>query len=1512
MAREFSVVVGINANKAVAGARVFKTSADKVNRSNRQMQTSTRNTNRRMTALITTMGRFRGVASVMFAGFLGVGGISSVIRTLSQFETAMASVAALVSAQNPRSLAANINVLTDRARELGATTLFTATQAAEGMKFLTLAGFDTLEVYQAIEPALNLAAAGMLGLGQAADIVSNIMAAFNVDASETESVVDALAFTAARTNTNIQQLGEAMKFVGPVAGTLGVNVQETAVALGILGNSGLQASLAGTSLRRVMSGLLNPSKEADKVLAKMGLTSEELVSILRGGGETGKGLVDLVNKLGESGLGAAEAFTLFGQRGAPGMLSLLTQADKLAEMTEGLDDIAGTAERMAKILADNVGGDARIALSSLQEAILQLGDAGLSDFLRESLQGFTGFIRGLTGIKTPMDEMTDAMKSGAAAAEFFEKNIKLIRAAAIALTIYLFRNTIRALATTAVQLGAAALKASLFGRSLIATRKGAIAAAAGLKTFRAALASTGVGIALIATGLLVDWLVNMGDAAEANDKFTDSLEDIKTKGEEVALVFQLMGQRQQENALFESSQSILETKDAIKDITDALMAQDVATLTLKDDREAYNRALERSQQIDSGPSGFSNMQDNIEATGQLLEARQQLNETEAAAALDRKQALLDLEILEESLADQIQLHEDLTAVNRGEAESVAQLRDERERLASTEEKIAETFEKTFGIRKDQEKLIKDLIASTLKEAEAVRKLKEDMELLNDAANGNVSALETLGIASADVARAQEILAFKLRKAEQAMDDLQKAALQMSEKNAIILAGTDKVKVATIEHTAALRSHILEMIALGYTAEEMIPIIDAMNEAHNRNIETLQDACKQNRKTRECTDESAKAMEAIWDQAWRNIQDTFSEAFRNIGDGFDGFVDGILDAFKDMIAEMAAQAAISNIFGNGNGFFTDFFGGITGGLGGSGGGGGSSGGSATGAVVDQAGGAVGDGIANAITGSAAFTSLAASAATFAAGAQTFLTTGVTAPQIFSVNATAGAGAYAAGGAAGAISGAVVDALLGSRGDPLRGAIFATVGGIIGSIWGAPGALIGGAIGAFVDNLIGGAQKLEKQTLTLVTTVDQLSAETERVVSTQRSFFRGRKFKTTTQDVSKEFQELEDIFVAFTDTLLEAAEQLGGSADGFLDDFEFARELNIKGKNETEVTRLVSDYMNDLILASIQEFVDDVTGLEPHIQATLETFASGIAEGVTTAYDAATAEAEAYVAASGSSWLSQAFAKIVNAQAAEGQLTAQLSGQTVDTIESFQRALAALVGISQLLDADLVTLTADAIEDANASVFESYQKALGAYREVITEYDGSLDSLERLAAATGVITELQAGLISVYQQIGAEISNLFQGSAQTVREALLSEEELYALRRSQIDDLVNQAANTTDPEVLGKLAEEINRLGLEAFNLLDAAQQQQLGQEFIDFFSELDTLFGAQIEEGIGQVVQDQADLDLEVATRLGEAADALLEAANTLSGGGSTTTTTGSTTGGRRRRREDGFSRELQR
>jgi len=1437
MAREFSVIVSIDAKRAVAGGRTFKQGADQVARSSAKMRRGMDRSRRSATALITTIGRMRGVATLAFAGFLGVGGLSAVVRTLSQFQTSISAVTALISAQNPRSLGGAMSALTDKARELGATTLFTATQAAEGMKFLTLAGFDALEVYQAIEPALNLAAAGMLGLGESADIVSNIMAAFNVEASEVETVVDALAFTAARTNTNIRQLGEAMKFVGPVAGTLGVNVEETAVALGILGNSGLQASLAGTSLRRVMSGLLNPSKEAHKVFAQLGVTQDELVDTLQGE----KGLVNLIKLLAKQGISAADAFLLFGQRGAPGLLSLVTQVDKLELLTDGLENISGVARRMAKIMADNLGGDARIAISALQEAILRLGDSGLGNWLRESVQGFTGFIRALSGVVTPLEDLNESMLKGINVGTTFRENWELIKAAVVGLALFLSRNLIKALALTIANMAVASANALGLAFSFTSTARGAGMAAAGILSFRAALMATGIGIAFVATGALVNWLMGMDDATESTRNFNEVLDETSIAGENLAIVFHTMTTRDREWQMSQQQNRIDVIRDEMKELTDALWDQDAARLTLTATQNAYNEALEAEGAIDTGPSKLENLNAHNTATQNLIDARMDLNAAEKAGALDREFTLHQLDVLAAALAEEEQLRRDLIAVHNGEAESVQALRAAREGEIEKIEEANALHKEAFGFDLEEKAAIEKLLKSLLKETLMVEKLTAEMALLELAAQGNAKALLILETTTDKVAEAQEVLAFKLRKAANAMNPLEKAAKTLREKFEDLEDSGSKL--AQLERKLARESAnlIQEWIEVGDQSLDLAAALRDLQAEFERNRDELDKNCDSTKKLKECMSESAKAMQTIWDQALRNIQDAFADAFEGAFDSFESFAEKLFDAFKTLIANILAEAAILNIFGGGNGFFADVFTGLSQGFGGGG----------AGAVANATGNAAGgSGTANGIFGPGtafgrAFSSFAAGASAFFQGAASFLTgaggagavggSAVTSmPSVFNTGAQNAAlsnpGSFTAGGAfagagIGAITGAVADAIMGSRGDSTRNAIFSAIGGAIGSIWGPIGSVIGGAIGSLIDNLFGGARALESAVLEVDVAADQWFGTQTDINSRQRSWFRGREFTTTITNVTSSLQVLEDVFVAFAGILETGAETLGGNASGFLDDFSATLRVDLMGRTSEQISQVLANFLNDTMLSAIAEWLRDVEGLEPHVHTVLRSFANDVEEFVT--------------------------------------------------------ALDLLGVIGALFDIALLEASTEAIEESQMGIVGAYQLALDGYREIIASYDGSIESLELLTNATAVMIQVQLDLITVYQQTGDAISSMFLDSAQAIRESLLSDEELYNLRQDQIEDLILQASMTTDPEELLRIAQELNELGIDAFNLLTEDQREELGPEFIEFFEMLDDLFGGQINEGIEGVLADQAALDEEVSVRMLAAAEALLAAAAAL-------------------------------
>lgn len=324
------------------------------------------------------LGRqLRSVGVILAATF----GARAIISNLAEFEASMSKVAAVTRASQ-----VDLAAMREVVKELGATTEFTASQVAEGFAFLGLAGFNAAQSIEAMPAVLDLATAASMDLGRAADIASNIMSAFGIAAGEAASATDVLAAVNARANTDINQLGDAMKYVGPVAKALGVSINDTAAAIGTLSDSGIQGSMAGTGLRRVLSSLTNATPEATKTLRAMGLTLDEL-------SPKTNDLTEIIGRLAKAGITADEAFKIFGDRGAPAVLALVENAPKLNRLTDELKDVSGAAGEMARIMRDNLQGDLRNLASAIESVVIGLGESGLTTALRTVVQLMTSVTR---------------------------------------------------------------------------------------------------------------------------------------------------------------------------------------------------------------------------------------------------------------------------------------------------------------------------------------------------------------------------------------------------------------------------------------------------------------------------------------------------------------------------------------------------------------------------------------------------------------------------------------------------------------------------------------------------------------------------------------------------------------------------------------------------------------------------------------------------------------------------------------------------------------------------------------------------------------------------------------------------------------------------------------------------------------------------------------------------------------------------------------------------------------
>lgn len=341
-----------------------------------------------------SFGRISADAKKFLGPFGAAGALSStavalghmaraVIDTGMKFEQSMARVGALSGATS-----AELDLLTSKARELGATTVFSATEAAEGMQFLAMAGFNTSQIIQAMPGLLDQAAAGQIDLGRAADITSNVLSGFGLAAAESGRVADVLTKASISSNTTIEGLGQSMAFVAPVAASLGLELEELTAATGILGDAGIQATRAGTALRGSLLQLATPSRIQRELMDELGF------SFTKADGST-KSLAEVVDDLQEKtkNMTAAQRTStlavLVGAEAASGFTTLISAgSEKLREFTEELNNSAGTAGEVAAKQIDTLSGSLRLLNSALDNLSITVFDS-IKDTLQDVVEGAT-------------------------------------------------------------------------------------------------------------------------------------------------------------------------------------------------------------------------------------------------------------------------------------------------------------------------------------------------------------------------------------------------------------------------------------------------------------------------------------------------------------------------------------------------------------------------------------------------------------------------------------------------------------------------------------------------------------------------------------------------------------------------------------------------------------------------------------------------------------------------------------------------------------------------------------------------------------------------------------------------------------------------------------------------------------------------------------------------------------------------------------------------------------------
>ena len=311
------------------------------------------------------------------------------IQTGMQFDASMSNVYGLMSSLNLSQ--AQMDALRDTAREMGATTKFSASEAADAMGYMALAGWDDAQVIAGIPGVLNLAAAANMDLAKASDIVTDTMTPFGMAAERAGEAADVFAYAQANSNTTVEGLGEAMKYAAPTADAFGMTLQDTAAAMGVLANAGIKGSQGGTTLNAMLRDMKKNAKNGAIAIGKtkVALTNADgsyrsYAAIIR---DIDKATSSMTASQRDAALGA-----IFGDESLKGILATLKQGpDALDAMTEGMYACGGAAEDMAATMGDNLKGDLAILESGAQDMAIALSD-WLMPAARGVVQGITDMI----------------------------------------------------------------------------------------------------------------------------------------------------------------------------------------------------------------------------------------------------------------------------------------------------------------------------------------------------------------------------------------------------------------------------------------------------------------------------------------------------------------------------------------------------------------------------------------------------------------------------------------------------------------------------------------------------------------------------------------------------------------------------------------------------------------------------------------------------------------------------------------------------------------------------------------------------------------------------------------------------------------------------------------------------------------------------------------------------------------------------------------------------------------
>lgn len=328
---------------------------------------------------------------------LGVVGLcTAAVKTAADFASAMSKVAAVSGATG-----SDLEALRDKAREMGEKTKFSASEAAEAMNYMAMAGWKTEDMLSGIEGVMNLAAASGEDLATTSDIVTDALTAFGLTAKDSGHFAGILAAASSNANTNVSMMGETFKYCAPIAGALGFSAEDTAEAIGLMANAGIKGSQAGTSLRTIMNNLSGEVKICGSAIGEVTIATTNADGSMRDLSDILADCRTAFSGLSESEKAAA-AESLVGKNAMSGFLALMNAGEAdINKLSSAIDNCDGSAASMDETMNDNLAGQLQILKSQLEELAISFGE-----LLMPAIRTIVGWIQKFVDWLNSMDEGT--------------------------------------------------------------------------------------------------------------------------------------------------------------------------------------------------------------------------------------------------------------------------------------------------------------------------------------------------------------------------------------------------------------------------------------------------------------------------------------------------------------------------------------------------------------------------------------------------------------------------------------------------------------------------------------------------------------------------------------------------------------------------------------------------------------------------------------------------------------------------------------------------------------------------------------------------------------------------------------------------------------------------------------------------------------------------------------------------------------------------------------------------